>query len=54
MQDLHVYIGNLRKKLESHGGGVRIETEGSAGYRLQVVSDEEDMPHFEPAQATAA
>jgi two-component system KDP operon response regulator KdpE len=54
MRDLHVYIGNLRKKLESHGGGVRIETEGSAGYRLQLVSDDEDMPHLEPARATAA
>jgi hypothetical protein len=54
MQDLHVYIGNLRKKLESYGGGVRIETEGSAGYRLQLVSDDEDMPHLEPARATAA
>jgi DNA-binding response OmpR family regulator len=54
MQDLHVYIGNLRKKPESHGGGVRIETEGSARYRLQLVSDEEDTPQPEPARETAA
>jgi two-component system, OmpR family, KDP operon response regulator KdpE len=54
IQDLHVYVGNLRKKLEANGHGVRIKTEGSTGYKLQLVSDDENESHPEIARVTAA
>jgi two-component system, OmpR family, KDP operon response regulator KdpE len=54
IHDLHVHIGNLRKKLKDHGGGVRIETEGSTGYKLQLVNGDEGVTHLQPARATAA
>jgi two-component system KDP operon response regulator KdpE len=41
IHDLHVYIRSLRKKLTNHGGAVRIKTEGSAGYKLQLASADE-------------
>ena len=54
MRDLHVYIGNLRKKLQSNGSGVRIKTESSTGYKLQIVSEQEDEAHPELARVTGA
>ncbi len=54
MQDLHVYIGHLRKKLENNGCGVGIKTEGSTGYKLQLANGVEIEPQPEPARVTAA
>ena len=34
-RDLQVHLGTLRKKLEAHGDRVRIETNGSIGYKLR-------------------
>jgi two-component system KDP operon response regulator KdpE len=52
-RDLHVHIGNLRKKLEITSGGVRIKTEGSTGYKLQLINDDEAEEHLEITRATA-
>ena len=54
LQDLHVYIGNLRKKLENNGGGVRIKTEGSIGYMLQVLGQDEGEARPALARASAS
>jgi two-component system KDP operon response regulator KdpE len=54
MQELHVYIGSLRKKLEENGGGVCIKTEGSTGYKLQLASGVEGEGQQEPARVTTA
>jgi two-component system KDP operon response regulator KdpE len=54
IRDLRVYIGNLRKKLENQGPGVWIHTEGSTGYRLQLVSDVEGERRPEFARLTTA
>jgi two-component system KDP operon response regulator KdpE len=47
MKDLHVYIGNLRKKLQNNVVGFRIKTEGSTGYKLQVANEGEGEPQSE-------
>jgi two-component system KDP operon response regulator KdpE len=54
IQELHVYIGNLRKKLENGGGGVLIKTEGSTGYKLQLANGVEGETRPEPPRMTAA
>ncbi len=36
LHDLHVYIGNIRQKLQGAADDVLIQTEGSIGYRLFV------------------
>jgi two-component system KDP operon response regulator KdpE len=41
IHDLHVYIRNLRQKLQGTDNAVAIQTEGSAGYRLVVPFDRE-------------
>ena len=38
LHDLHVYIRNLRQKLQAATDHILIETEGSIGYRLVVPS----------------
>ncbi len=52
--DLRVYIGHLRKKLENQTHGVRVNTEGSTGYRLQLVNDDESEARPEFARVTTA
>jgi two-component system, OmpR family, KDP operon response regulator KdpE len=47
LRDLHVYVKILRKKLETNGGGARIKTEGSTGYKLQLVNNDEDVGYSE-------
>jgi two-component system KDP operon response regulator KdpE len=54
IQDLHVYIGTLRKKLEDNGAGIRIKTEGSIGYKLQLGNEGEGEAQSEAARTTAA
>ena len=54
IQDLHVYIGSLRKKLENHGGGAWIKTEGSTGYKLQLAKGVEGEAQQEPVRVIAA
>ena len=54
IQDLRVYIGSLRKKLENNAGGVRIKTEGPTGYKLQLTNDGEIEPHPQVARVTTA
>lgn len=54
IQDLHVYIGSLRKKLENNGGGVCIKTEGSTGYKLQLAKGVEGEAQQEHARVIAA
>lgn len=44
LHDLHVYIRNLRNKLQSASDQVLIQTEGSEGYRLVVPFDSGKMP----------
>jgi len=39
LHDLHVYIRNLRQKLQGAAGGALIQTEGRVGYRLFVPFD---------------
>jgi len=39
-QELHVYIGNLRRKLQNSGEGIRIKTEGP-GYKLPLQAEGE-------------
>lgn len=53
-QDLHVYIGSLRKKLENNGGGVWIKTEGSTGYKLQLANGVEGEAKQDQARVTTA
>jgi two-component system KDP operon response regulator KdpE len=53
-QDLHVFILSLRKKLENHGHGARIKTEGSVGYKLQLANEEAQTAQQDLAPATAA
>ena len=53
-RDLHVYIGSLRKKLQHHGGAVRIKTEGSTGYKLETANGHEHEAQPEVVRATTA
>jgi two-component system KDP operon response regulator KdpE len=54
LRDLRVYIGNLRKKLENHGQGVRINTQGSTGYKVRLVNDDEGESRPEFVRETTA
>jgi two-component system KDP operon response regulator KdpE len=44
LHDLHVYIRNLRQKLQGATQGLLIQTEGSVGYRLFVPFDPPETP----------
>jgi two-component system KDP operon response regulator KdpE len=52
-RDVQVYLGSLRKKLESYASGVRIETKGSVGYKLLLAGSTED-PKVELTHAIRA
>ena len=54
IQDLHVYVGSLRKKLKNGGYGIQIQTVDSTGYRLQLNVDHEDEVLPKLAHVTTA
>jgi two-component system KDP operon response regulator KdpE len=54
IRDLRVYIGTLRKKLENQYQGICIHTEGSTGYKLQIVNGAGEQQRPEFARLTTA
>jgi two-component system KDP operon response regulator KdpE len=54
IRDLRVYIGSLRRKLENQARCALIHTEGSTGYRLQLIANPEDERRSEFARLATA
>ena len=54
MQELHLYSGSLRKKLQENGGPVWIKTGGSTGYKLRLAGGVDGEGQQERERVTAA